>query len=351
MKPQLIADPLAGLGFSVLASVMASEFCRHVVTKNKIYAVPLLLFHALVPLALDDKTEAAVCCVLSSTLLTWWGTARVIAFLSGNGPLAFRSTSQSLLLFWASYFLPINLRRGSNHELVKLKGSERYNKGFTFLARFLYKLLLLLLLLHLLERCEALTQLSPACSKGTLLGDLSWSMVVLLTASGLMDFPAGLVCLLGWDVEEHFAAPLLSSSLRDFWGHRWNMTAARLLKHGCFLPLKRLSLSNSVAAVVTFAVSGVFHEAILWYGSRSMQGCLRGYWAMFFLLQALASKVELVVERRFRLKSSMLIRLWAIFFLLSSTRLLFLPPAYSTGLPSLATSALLSGPRYLGLNF
>uniref|UniRef100_A0A6U6CBI6 Wax synthase domain-containing protein n=1 Tax=Guillardia theta TaxID=55529 RepID=A0A6U6CBI6_GUITH len=328
MRLTAISDPLIGLAFCVLSSILSSEFCRHFVTKNRLYAAPLFSLHALIPMCLNDKTEAAVCCVLSSTLVTWWGTARVIALLSGHGPLASANTQRSLGLFWMSYFLPINLKRGSNQELVQLGGTERYQKGFTLVGRFMYKLLGLLLLLYSLDKCETLEHLSHACSKGTLIGDVCWSFVVLLTASGLMDFPAGLVCLLGMDVEEHFASPLLSSSLRDFWGHRWNMTAARLLRHGCFNPLKKLNLSNSVAAVFTFAVSGVFHEAILWYGSRSKQGCLRGYWLLFFLLQALAAKVELIVEKRFRLHNSWLIRLWAVIFLLTSTRMFFLPPAY-----------------------
>eukprot|EP00808_Paulinella_micropora_P030634 g16623.t1 len=63
-------------------------------------------------------------------------------------------------------------------------------------------------------------------------GDTGWGLLVLLATSGLMDVPAAFVLWLGFQVDEHFRAPLFSTSFIEFWGSRWNLTAVRLLREG-----------------------------------------------------------------------------------------------------------------------
>ena len=70
--------------------------------------------------------------------------------------------------------------------------------------------------------------------------------------------------LLGIKVKEGMMRnPLMkASSPSDFWSGRWNVLVHGVLKRGVFKPVCRYS-SKFVAVLVTFLVSGLFHEYIL----------------------------------------------------------------------------------------
>lgn len=52
---------------------------------------------------------------------------------------------------------------------------------------------------------------------------------------------------------------LLSQSVRDFWGRRWNLLIHRLMHRIFFLPIKP-KFGPQAAAIAAFVVSGLFHE-------------------------------------------------------------------------------------------
>jgi hypothetical protein len=54
-----------------------------------------------------------------------------------------------------------------------------------------------------------------------------------------------------------------ATSPSDFWGNRWNRMVSSGLKRGIFVPLRKASFSRPMAALATFAVSGLIHEYIL----------------------------------------------------------------------------------------
>jgi len=83
------------------------------------------------------------------------------------------------------------------------------------------------------------------------------------------------------------AAPILSTSVGDFWGRRWNR-AFRDLTHPLFyLPLAR-RLGAGPALGVVFLWSGVVHELLISLPSRSGYGLP----TLFFALQAGAIGLE-----------------------------------------------------------
>eukprot|EP00438_Fugacium_kawagutii_P022080 Skav221384 [mRNA] locus=scaffold4031:10725:18837:+ [translate_table: standard] len=51
---------------------------------------------------------------------------------------------------------------------------------------------------------------------------------------------------------------LLSTSLRDFWGRRWNLVVHRLMKRTFFAPV--VGRSRWLAGLLAFMMSGLFHE-------------------------------------------------------------------------------------------
>jgi Membrane bound O-acyl transferase family len=54
-----------------------------------------------------------------------------------------------------------------------------------------------------------------------------------------------------------------SSSPSDFWGRRWNALVHIVLKGAIYVPLRRNGFSKGIAALATFAASGVLHEYVL----------------------------------------------------------------------------------------
>ncbi|KAG7345046.1 membrane bound O-acyl transferase family protein [Nitzschia inconspicua] len=107
--------------------------------------------------------------------------------------------------------------------------------------------------------------------------------------------------------------PLLKSqSPLDFWGRRWNLLVHHALKNGVFRPVRKYLYSTSVAVVVTFLASGVFHEWLLWAIFTNTSGQLDpmtgicvsscyqptyGTSILFFVWQAFLIAIELMVGR------------------------------------------------------
>ncbi|KAI9337112.1 hypothetical protein DFJ73DRAFT_763457 [Zopfochytrium polystomum] len=68
-------------------------------------------------------------------------------------------------------------------------------------------------------------------------------------------------------------APILASSLRDFWSRRWNSLIKRYLHHFVFTPvIRRLEpstatrpsrLTGAIATLAAFVASGVLHEYVM----------------------------------------------------------------------------------------
>ena len=103
-----------------------------------------------------------------------------------------------------------------------------------------------------------------------------------------MDVAGLLATLSGLSVLPAFYSPLLATSTSNFWGRRWNLTAVRLLRAGVYRPARLLGAPRPLAVGLSFAVSGVAHELIVWYSSSSgaAYAAVRGQWLAFFLVQA-----------------------------------------------------------------
>jgi hypothetical protein len=89
-----------------------------------------------------------------------------------------------------------------------------------------------------------------------------------------------------------FNNPVLSTTISEFWGSRWNLMFVRCIKRGAFLPLVRAGWSPAVAALASFGVSAFVHELLI----LVVLGRLDGFNGLFFLLQT----IPIVLERRFR---------------------------------------------------
>jgi Membrane bound O-acyl transferase family len=58
-----------------------------------------------------------------------------------------------------------------------------------------------------------------------------------------------------------FHNPLLTSRTpTEFWGTKWNLMIHRILKHGVYLPVRKVCPVRWVAVTATFVMSGLLHE-------------------------------------------------------------------------------------------
>jgi alginate O-acetyltransferase complex protein AlgI len=76
---------------------------------------------------------------------------------------------------------------------------------------------------------------------------------------GLFNLAASAWRVAGVDANPLFRAPLLSTSLAEFWGRRWNIAFAELSATGVYRPIAAIAGRGSGIAAA-FIVSGLLHE-------------------------------------------------------------------------------------------
>ncbi|KAI3912481.1 hypothetical protein MKW92_006856 [Papaver armeniacum] len=77
------------------------------------------------------------------------------------------------------------------------------------------------------------------------------------------------------ELEPQFNEPYFSTSLQNFWGHRWNLMVTSILRPTIYNPVRFTCTryigkkwAQHVGVVTTFAVSGLMHELLLFYLGR-----------------------------------------------------------------------------------
>ncbi|MCA9061088.1 MAG: membrane bound O-acyl transferase family-domain-containing protein [Planctomycetaceae bacterium] len=127
----------------------------------------------------------------------------------------------------------------------------------------------------------------------------------------------------GLDVLPIMNAPILATSLSEFWGKRWNL-AFRDFAHPCvFQPLARKT-NASVATWISFVFSGLVHELAITIPAGGGYGLPTAY----FLMQAVGVSLERQLLRRRNARwKSVLGWLLTVLFVAPGAVLLF-PPEF-----------------------
>ncbi|XWS51805.1 hypothetical protein CRYUN_Cryun11dG0014100 [Craigia yunnanensis] len=108
--------------------------------------------------------------------------------------------------------------------------------------------------------------------------------------------------LLGVELEPQFNAPLLATSLQDFWGRRWNLRVSDTLRSTIYNPLRSISTriigsrwASLPAVFATFVTSGLMHELIYYHIIRE-----NPTWEVtwFFVLQGIFVDIEIVLKKK-----------------------------------------------------
>jgi len=107
--------------------------------------------------------------------------------------------------------------------------------------------------------------------------------------------------MFGFEIEPQFNEPYLSTSLQDFWGHRWNLMVTRILRPTIYDPVRHIiksyvgsTYATLAATLATFVVSGLIHEVIYYYLAR-----VPPTWEVtwFFVLHGVCTSIEVAVKK------------------------------------------------------
>ncbi|CAF3185706.1 unnamed protein product [Rotaria sp. Silwood2] len=115
----------------------------------------------------------------------------------------------------------------------------------------------------------------------------------IITISYVLDIEMILVRILTQDkytLESFTNFPILSLSLREFWGQRYNQIVNTILKESVFEPMQLELSSSTIAALITFIISGLIHVHICFVGFNDTSSLFPTF--MFFFLHGIACSLE-----------------------------------------------------------
>jgi alginate O-acetyltransferase complex protein AlgI len=92
---------------------------------------------------------------------------------------------------------------------------------------------------------------------------------------------------MGIDAQPIMSKPILSRTLSEFWGRRWNLGFRQLGHEFIFRPLHR-RIGVAAAGLAVFVASGLIHDLVISFPARGGYGLPTGY----FLLQGLGVTLE-----------------------------------------------------------
>lgn len=156
-----------------------------------------------------------------------------------------------------------------------------------------------------------------------LTGWLGIAVLLMIIHFGWADMLTTLMRLCGWNVGPLFEEPLKSTSLREFWGKRWNLAFVEMNK---ILFLDQLKSRFGITAAVfgVFLISGLLHDACISYSAGGGWGLPTTY----FILQGL---VVLLERKLLPATSPLFVRvLWTWLWLFVPMSLLFTEQFRST---------------------
>ncbi|KAL4439034.1 hypothetical protein ABPG77_006971 [Micractinium sp. CCAP 211/92] len=240
-------------------------------------ALPVLAAFFAAPLLYDRVTEPASTVVAIN--FPWLSNLTVVSWAMGRGALAqTRPLAGTFAFLLAGAAIPADATSAR-------PGAAPPPAHRSSLLRVGFKLVLLLGAVCAFECWHLPGPISSGLQ----------SVTLYLFISSALEGAALVAWLLsGLPAAPQFDLPMLSSSLGDFWGRRWNTVAGIKHRQAVFEPIcegfvakpggskRRPShLRRALAVCATFAVSGVVHEMGYFY----MTGRLSGRWMLFFSLQ------------------------------------------------------------------
>jgi hypothetical protein len=211
--------------------------------------LPVIAFLAVVPMSFSSPMVRG----LSAFILAWLGAFKVALLAAGRGPL---DPTLPVLPFVFTAALPVKLKRRHDRSPDSAAAAMSSSGAKTsWLVSCAVKVFVIATVIHLLRFRNLLHLYVRLVLFGIHLYCFLDLFLPCVAAAG---------SALGMELEPQFDKPYLASSLRDFWGRRWNLMVSAILRPSVYDPVR--ARAGKVAGVLaTFMVSGLMHEAITWY--------------------------------------------------------------------------------------
>ncbi|KAL9236571.1 hypothetical protein vseg_011221 [Gypsophila vaccaria] len=277
---------------------------------------------------------------MTSFLIGWLATFKLLLFAFGLGPLS-SLPSLSFPLFVSLACFPIRIQQQSqsqSHPKPATQAKSPWN--------YIIKALLLALIIKFYDYNHFIHP------------NLQWFIfcfhMYFFLELALSLFALTLKYFSGFEIEPPFDEPLLSSSLQDFWGRRWNIMVTRILRPSVYLPTLNFSskfigraLAPFPSVMATFLVSALMHELIFYYLGR-ITPTFQVTW--FFLLHGLCLCIEVAIKKYVARKWT--VPRWisgpaTVAFVVATGFWLFLPPLVRAGLDTRPFQEFAAGAKFV----
>ncbi|KAJ1297689.1 hypothetical protein BS78_01G396200 [Paspalum vaginatum] len=271
MELELLRDSIPAVSLAVLVAAVytraASSWLRPGFPRL-VALLPVVAFLAAAPLAFSS----AVIRGIAGFFLAWLGVFKLLLLAVGRGPL---SPSLPVLPFVFTTSLPVKLRSST------LAASEAKPVSLVSCA---VKVAVIAAILRAYRHTDRLHLYVRLALYGVHIYCFLDLLLPCIAAAG---------GALGMEMEPQFDRPYLASCLRDFWGRRWNLMVSAILRPSVYDPVRARG-GKAAATLATFLVSGLMHEAMIYYlALRSPSGEMTA----FFLLHGACCVAEELCAR------------------------------------------------------
>jgi hypothetical protein len=185
----------------------------------------------------------------SAFFLSWLGSFKLLLLAAGRGPL---DPSLPLIHFVCSASLPVKLRQSTS-------GTAKKDPASTSTAKILFSGAIIPFIIYAFQFKEAMSR---------------WQILLITAVTNYLSIELLLASVhamihgvLGMEMEPLVDRPYLASSLRDFWGRRWNLMVPAILRPSVYGPV-RARFGEAAGVLASFLVSGVMHDLIFYYMMR-----------------------------------------------------------------------------------
>ncbi|KAL3632701.1 hypothetical protein CASFOL_025685 [Castilleja foliolosa] len=262
---------------TVIACLCYCHFVSSSLPKGKqrlISLLPIFFIFTILPL----YTTSAFFTSVTAFFITWLANFKLLLFAFDHGPFT-SQPSISLPVFIITVALPF-----------KIKPANALKKPKKLPLYLATEIPIAVLLVSVMYGYKG--KIHPHIVK------VVYCFLVFLVVDILVESSSSLVrTLFGLELEPPSDEPYLSTSLREFWGRRWNLTVNGILRETVHKPVR--SACEAVmggdwaampAMVATFLVSGLMHELLFWYIIRASPS-----WemTMFFVVHGVCVVMEL----------------------------------------------------------
>jgi len=142
--------------------------------------------------------------------------------------------------------------------------------------------------------------------------------ISLILHFGLFNLAAGAWRLAGVDADSLFRAPLLSTTLKEFWGRRWNLAFSEMTASGVYRPVSSVAGRNT-GIVAAFVASGLLHELAISVPVKAGYGLPLLYFAIHGVVMLVEPRLGLDARPRIG-------RVWTTAWLVLPLPILFHEP-------------------------